>query len=108
MMTAENVRDFSGGHPPWPSDNGFVGLCATCNNAKDCVYRSLRGTDAVYCETFDGFAPSPVRDTAPLAPAKARTAKYEDFKGLCMNCQSRNECALAKSDTGVWHCEEYK
>jgi len=35
----------------------LVGLCATCNNAEDCVYRKRHRTDAIYCEIFDGYVP---------------------------------------------------
>ena len=26
---------------------------------------------------------------------------------FCLNCDNRHECTTARSEVGVWHCEEY-
>ena len=89
----------------------LVGLCATCNNAEDCVYRKRRGTDAIYCEMFDCYAPiagnggKRVANAAMMAPD---TVESTGFKGLCVNCAHRDTCMLPKPKGGVWHCEEYE
>jgi hypothetical protein len=31
-----------------------------------------------------------------------------DLKGLCVNCELRDECMFTKPEEGVWHCEEYQ
>ena len=88
----------------------FVGLCVTCNNSSTCVYRKRRGTDAIYCELYDGFA---LPENGGGGSAKATPEKQVDIgmaqaKGLCVNCAHRDTCQLAKSECGVWHCEEYE
>ena len=89
----------------------FVGLCVTCNNAKDCVYRKRRGTDAICCEMFDGYAlPGAVRGkgVAPVIVTAPDMALSGKFKGLCVNCAHRDDCKLPRPEGGVWHCEEYE
>jgi hypothetical protein len=86
----------------------FVGLCATCNNATDCVYRKRRGTDAIYCEMFDGYAPPNGKGIAPVVMVTPDIAESTEFKGLCVNCAHRDVCKLPKPKGGVWHCEEYE
>jgi len=89
----------------------LVGLCATCNNAEDCVYRKRRGTDAICCEMFDGYAPltgnssKRVANAAMMAPDTVESA---GFKGLCVNCVHRHACKLPRPKGGIWHCEEYE
>jgi len=89
----------------------FVGLCVTCNNAETCVFRKRRGSDAIYCETFDGYASAnghatTAGGTVVLMPASA--AEQTQLKGLCVNCAERDTCMLPKPKGGVWHCEEYR
>jgi hypothetical protein len=88
----------------------FIGLCVTCNNADTCVYRKLRGCDAIYCEMFDGYAPPKRgsltdRATRPIA---AESTEVNGRKGLCINCAHADTCMLPKPAGGVWHCEEYE
>ncbi len=87
----------------------FVGLCATCNNAADCVYRKRRGADAIYCEMFDGYArPNGNGKRVATIVTTLEIAKSTEFKGLCVNCEDRDTCKLPRPEGGVWHCEEYK
>ncbi len=30
------------------------------------------------------------------------------YRGLCMNCDLRETCALPRPESGVWFCEEYQ
>ncbi|HWR83840.1 MAG TPA: hypothetical protein VN285_11110 [Candidatus Deferrimicrobium sp.] len=88
----------------------FAGLCMTCNNAGECVYRRHRGGDALCCETFDnytsrnGHGAGPVLSVVIMEPA---VAEVPGMKGLCVNCSLRDECQLPRPESGVWHCEEY-
>lgn len=86
----------------------FVGLCVTCNNAAHCVYRKRRGTDAIYCEMFDGYAPPNGKGVAPVVVMTPEAAESGEFKGLCVNCAHRDDCKLPRPEGGVWHCEEYE
>lgn len=37
----------------------------------------------------------------------AENSDAAPFKGLCFNCDNRDNCMLPKPEEGVWHCEEY-
>ncbi len=87
------------------------GLCMTCNNAPDCVYRSQRGFDALYCETYDCYAvvTNNSNDSLYTEPIIASvTPPQHPAKGLCSNCDNYEDCFLPKPEEGVWHCEEYR
>lgn len=87
-----------------------VGLCSSCNNASECVFRKKRGFDAIYCETFDNLNGDAKRVPTVLKeidlPGIEKAAKVTHL-GLCANCENRDLCKLPKPDSGVWHCEEY-
>jgi len=89
----------------------FIGLCVTCNNSGTCVYRKRRGTDAIYCELYDGYAIPKnghgMKVTGAVMDGSLQ-AGMTDAKGLCVNCAHRDSCQLAKPEGGVWHCEEYE
>ena len=87
------------------------GLCMTCNNALDCVYRSQRGFDALYCEMYDCYPLNKGDDKEGiLTSAKSLSKKsiQHPCKGLCSNCDNYENCLLPKPEEGVWHCEEYR
>ena len=86
----------------------LVGLCVTCNNAENCVYRKRRGRDAIYCETFDGYALPNGKGVARIVVMMQDTVESTEFKGLCVNCAHRDDCKLPRPAGGVWHCEEYE
>jgi len=87
------------------------GLCLTCINAENCIYRKRRGTDAIYCEMFDngvypnGQGKNKAVSISALAPEKVENTQY---KGLCVNCAHRETCRLARFEGGIWHCDEYE
>ncbi len=92
------------------------GLCMTCNNAPDCVYRSQRGFDALYCEMYDCYPLTNISenksdDTEPIITSikpPSKEMKQHPGKGLCSNCDNFKDCLLPKPEEGVWHCEEYR
>ena len=93
-----------------------AGLCSTCNNNNNgvaCGYRALRGYDALFCEMFD-ISPDGRRGEVKTRFVTVKTSAVSEetgpevYKGLCINCENRETCRLAKSEGGIWHCEEYK
>jgi hypothetical protein len=91
-----------------------AGLCSTCNNRPTCVLREKRGYDALFCEEFDDFsqtngdaASSPTEAASAPAPS-AKSGTKPQLKGLCVNCEHRDDCVLPRPEGGVWHCEEYE
>ena len=80
------------------------GLCVTCIHRDACTYRQKQGEPVIYCEEFSDQCP-PDRRVEP--PRKPSSPIQQRFKGLCMNCEHRLHCLRARSEEGVWHCEEY-
>jgi len=89
-----------------------VGLCATCEKARDCDQRSRRNSSAQYCEDYTPIHPEigPV-STAPGAqpPITSEPNGHNGVVlGLCANCLHGANCTLPKPPGGVWRCEEYE
>ncbi len=66
----------------------------------------------MYCEQYNDF--NPAEKLNPLAKSfsfkiteKNPPAKEFNFKGLCVNCENRLGCSQARTESGIWHCEEY-
>ncbi|MFH1575074.1 MAG: hypothetical protein ABIG68_13915 [Acidobacteriota bacterium] len=85
--------------------NGTGGLCMTCNNAATCYYHATRGP-ALFCDLFDNHVTTK-SDSSPFTLSDTTAPTEQTFKGLCINCDHRQDCSHAKSETGVWHCENY-
>ncbi len=89
----------------------LAGLCVTCNNSDTCVYRKRRGSDAICCELYDGYA-IPQNGHGPKGTDTVTRGVSDvvkaDAKGLCVNCAHGDSCQLARPEGGVWHCEEYE
>ena len=89
----------------------YTDLCMTCNDQAICISDSRR--PVMFCEQFDDYTPEPEKTYQSKSPAvsdKVDKADKDDYPylGLCMNCDHRKTCPLAKSEGGVWHCEDYR
>jgi len=88
----------------------YEGLCMTCNSAPACAFRKRGRGPVLQCEEFDDYQAL----TAGSEPAAARKLRGHNpadagrYKGLCINCDFRETCINAASETGVWHCENYQ
>lgn len=95
----------------------YLGICSTCNYAPDCAHRLRNPGLAVWdCENYgdsvriDGAEINGgLSEVVPLRP-KSRRPEFDaiEYKGLCENCENRDECTYPKPEGGVWHCEEYR
>jgi hypothetical protein len=90
----------------------YSGLCSTCNNNSTCSFIRDHEKPVLHCEEFDDYIKpitinKNIATTTPLASPVIKKKDIEKFKGLCVNCENRAICKLPKSETGVWHCEEY-
>jgi len=85
------------------------GLCSTCNHARNCSYIRNSSQPVIFCEEFDSFTP-PIVEVAVEQPAPTieDMKTWDEYKGLCVNCDLRETCAIRKPETGIWHCEEYR
>lgn len=82
------------------------GLCMTCKHSSSCMYLKGAVDSILNCEEFEN-------EEKPIAKITHIQEKREDssskvFAGLCANCENRNTCTFERSESGVWHCEEYK
>jgi hypothetical protein len=93
-----------------PEKQVLQGLCQTCDHASNCGYVRSSEQPVVFCEEFDSSALPMVADAQLEAPAPtaADMRLWDEYKGLCVNCDMRETCAIRKPETGIWHCEEYK
>jgi hypothetical protein len=88
-------------------------ICSTCIHADSCVYRGDGERTVVSCDEFETAgktAAETARDRMDLLAKNKRPAKEGPriFKGLCANCDHRQHCQYADTETGIWYCEEYK
>lgn len=92
----------------------YQGLCTTCNHAPSCVRMNNINMPVLYCEEFDDYQPSrekSFKGFAEYGPAEiAEISKLSASRemGLCAFCDNQGNCAISKSEGGVWHCEEYR
>ena len=84
-----------------------LGLCTTCDNMTDCVFYKANGKSVQQCEEYTMHAGSAAASPEAAPEVQDATPIEYEYKGLCMNCEKRTACHLAKSEGGIWHCEEY-
>ncbi|MCX7732060.1 MAG: hypothetical protein N2248_02725 [candidate division WOR-3 bacterium] len=85
------------------------GLCITCNHAAGCVFRKRNKKPVLFCEEFDSSVPTVEEQIVEESyPTVEEMREWDEFKGLCVNCENRNDCMIRNRDIGVWHCEEYR
>ena len=88
-----------------------TGLCVTCSHLPACSFRKPSQQPVVFCEEFDsGVAAAPAEEaqeqTAGVTEEQMKV--WDEYKGLCSNCETRENCAIRNAEVGVWHCEEYQ
>ena len=115
LVAAPSVRAGKGTALSVRVEESAAGLCLTCNNAANCTYRARRGFDALFCEMFDDYVPTPNgkkanRNEQPTQAASRKAAKPAQLyaKGLCSTCENRDCCAFPRPEGGIWHCEEFR
>ena len=93
------------------SETNSFSICQTCNHINNCTFNDRKKISVWYCNEFDAFqflnghtTSKSVISGNPV-PVIAFDNKY---KGLCSNCDQHYACSYASTETGVWHCNEYK
>lgn len=82
-----------------------LGLCTTCIHTETCTFRRDVSQAVLECDEFDiGQTAEP---EARVEAAQGNAEAKVEFKGLCVNCDSRTSCTFPKPAEGIWHCEEY-
>ena len=82
-------------------------LCSTCNHIRTCGDHSTPQRPIFFCEQFEAFVPV---SAGPVAASEQPPSDRGEsqYKGLCINCETRQTCTTCKPEGGVWHCEEYR
>ena len=88
---------------PEPGAEAANGLCLNCRNNVNCVLMTSK-TPILECEEYAFEPGSNLRVHHTESVQEVATG---NFMGLCMNCDLRDSCTLPRSESGVWHCEEY-
>jgi hypothetical protein len=92
-----------------------LGLCTTCSNLGECTFPRSSNSPIMHCDEFSGYEMRglvlTVQDLIPAKKTKTTVATKPlstKLKGLCMNCDNNEDCTYPKSESGVWHCDEYR
>jgi len=79
------------------------GLCATCADRETCMHAKRNKGPITHCEEYNGTGPA-----VPYTPPVIESDEETRFKGLCVTCEHRETCTLARTKSGIWHCEDYE
>ncbi|MFH1861543.1 MAG: hypothetical protein ABH878_01920 [bacterium] len=88
------------------------GLCVSCEHQENCKFRIDPEKTVVFCEEFE-LKMEPmisITEASSVPVEKIETNPAEEvklYKGLCANCENRQNCIFPQPAGGVWHCEEY-
>lgn len=82
------------------------GLCVTCKHSSSCMYAKSAKGSISNCEEFENEESSVSFKTAIKETMKE--ISIDNRAGLCSNCDNKETCTFERSESGVWHCEEYK
>jgi hypothetical protein len=86
-------------------------LCTTCNYQSLCTRRRNLIRPVWHCEEFDDYVPITRKSFVagnPHPSALSQSVEYDSrFRGLCINCERREECPTAHQPGVVWNCSYY-
>ena len=85
----------------------YQGLCSTCLHASICTFPKDPNKPVLECEEFEVIQ-APQQNVAKSVTSPSEHAQERQYHGLCVNCKNRKTCIYAKTEGGVWHCEEYR
>ena len=93
----------------------LAGLCRLCDNADHCTFLRNPGQGVFECDEFKVLASAPPMTIAQPGPMARRQpvlvhrgTETTSLQGLCRTCEHRAGCTYARTEGGVWHCEEYR
>ena len=95
----------SHGIPQRRPARAYRDLCSTCSQAEACGGRSTPERPILFCELFEVAVPASAANPRERPSHRHGAAEHT---GLCVNCENREDCTMARPKGGVWHCEEYQ
>jgi hypothetical protein len=92
------------------ADPVFYGICSNCIHARTCRYALNAARPVHFCDIYEVNGKE-VQD-APVETPRRRTRSdgvtAGRFRGLCVDCEKRHQCDRARTESGVWRCEDYQ
>ena len=88
----------------------FHGICLNCIHARTCRY-ALDATHPVhFCDMYEvnGKAVQVAPAEAPYRRTRSAGETAGRFRGLCVDCEKRHHCDRARTESGIWRCEDYQ
>lgn len=85
----------------------ITGICSTCDHVEGCLYRFESGLVIWFCEQFENQTSAKPMNFSVGKKLPTPPVEQNDYLGLCVNCEHREECIHAKTPGGIWQCEEY-
>jgi len=86
----------------------YQGVCESCVQKDICVFKKNVAQAVLSCDEYEFEPASGSTGLAGAENAAVRRELKVEFKGLCANCDVRNDCNIPKPTEGVWHCVEYR
>ena len=94
----------------------YEGIFAACKSAPHCVCLKDSKSPILQCGEFKGFSPvtrkpfnaDNPKQTGAFAATTTQNSDATKYKGLCINCVTRETCTFPQPEGGVWRCEEYE
>jgi hypothetical protein len=85
------------------------GICSTCDNFMTCNYSSKSENPVWECDEYIvSFQLKPEKIVFQQNHRETACDDSARYRGLCANCQNRENCGQAQSNGGIWHCENYQ
>ena len=85
------------------------GLCRTCAKEPYCTLPRAPDRPVLQCEEMETLE-LPMHGTNAATGSSrlvAGPAEPTTLRGLCVNCERREDCTFPRPPEGVWRCEEY-
>jgi hypothetical protein len=91
----------------------YSGPTLTRGKGLACAVLRIRPAPGFFCGGFSRHPARPIKTSAKHLPSRSRTKMAvldpsASFAGLCVDCLNRTTCLYAKTNGGVWRCEEYR
>lgn len=88
----------------------YLGLCSNCLSAPECSYRKRHSAPVLFCEEFTYEKAAPGTPFNEITSVKKNNSieNIKEYKGLCINCENRNDCSAEQVRSGIVHCNLYE
>ena len=78
------------------------GLCVNCKNRELCIYKDPHSV-VLQCEEYEAFPSPQAKKFTALSTEQMKSTNQKElreYKGLCITCESRENCSYSRGDYG--------